>query len=71
MARGQGIRRDPVCGKRITRNRAHIAIEHGGETYYLCCPHCQAEFERAPERYVRVATPGARKLREAAGGASG
>jgi len=71
MARGRGIRRDPVCGKRITRNGAHILIEHGGERYYLCCPQCQAAFERTPERYVRTATSGARRLREAAGGVSG
>jgi YHS domain-containing protein len=53
MSRGGGVRRDPVCGKRITRNGAHIAIECGEGTYYLCCPVCQAEFERDPERYVR------------------
>lgn len=47
---------DPVCGKRIKRQRAHIAIEFRGVTYYLCCPLCQAEFERAPERFARPET---------------
>lgn len=55
MSRRGGVRRDPVCGKRITRNGAHIAIEYGGATYYLCCPMCQAAFEREPTRYVRAA----------------
>jgi YHS domain-containing protein len=68
MARGQGIRRDPVCGKRITRNGAHIVIEYGGETYYLCCPQCQAEFERQPQRYVRGAARGAQRVGPAAEG---
>ena len=37
--------RDPVCGKRIHRGRAHIHIEYEHVTYYLCCPLCQAEAE--------------------------
>ena len=45
--------RDPVCGQRIRRDRAHIQIEHAHIIYYLCCPRCQAEFEAAPERYAR------------------
>ena len=44
---------DPVCGKRIKRQRAHIAIDYGGTTYYLCCPRCQADFERDPARFAR------------------
>ncbi len=44
---------DPVCGKRVKRERAHIAIDYQHITYYLCCPHCQADFERSPEKFVR------------------
>lgn len=44
---------DPVCGKRVNRNKAHITVEYQGEEYLLCCPLCQAEFERDPERYLR------------------
>lgn len=43
---------DPVCGKRINRNKAHITIEYQGDEFYLCCPTCQAIFERDPEAYV-------------------
>lgn len=57
MSRGRGVRRDPVCGKRITRNGAHVAVEYAGEVYFLCCPRCQAEFEREPERYARGRRP--------------
>ena len=46
--------KDPVCGKRIKRNRAHVAIDYSGVTYYLCCPRCQADFERAPEKFARA-----------------
>ena len=44
---------DPVCGKRINRGKAHIVTEHDGVAYALCCPLCQAEFERAPEAYAK------------------
>lgn len=43
---------DPVCGKRIKRQRAHIAIDFRGVTYYLCCPRCQTDFERAPDKFA-------------------
>ncbi|OGA68282.1 MAG: hypothetical protein A3G81_02670 [Betaproteobacteria bacterium RIFCSPLOWO2_12_FULL_65_14] len=46
---------DPVCGKRINRGKAHIIIEHKGFAYALCCPLCQAEFERAPQTYAKPA----------------
>ncbi len=46
---------DPVCGKRINRNKAHIAIDYRGHTYYLCCPQCQSAFEREPKKYARAA----------------
>lgn len=45
--------RDPVCGQRINRNKAHIALEYKGEEYLLCCPVCQAQFEKDPETYLR------------------
>jgi YHS domain-containing protein len=44
--------KDPVRGKRLNRNKAHIVIEYEGQEYMLCCPLCQAEFEKNPERYV-------------------
>jgi len=44
---------DPVCGKRIERDRAHAVLDYEGTIYYLCCPLCQAQFERDPARYAR------------------
>lgn len=44
---------DPVCGKRIKRQRAHIAIDFEGTTYFLCCPRCQTDFEREPKKFAR------------------
>ncbi|NIM50950.1 MAG: YHS domain-containing protein [Gemmatimonadales bacterium] len=62
--------RDPVCGKRINRNKAHITIAYRGEAYYLCCPQCQSMFERDPERYVRAPAkpPRTRRAGEPSGG---
>ncbi len=45
--------KDPVCGKRIYRNKAHVVVEYRGQDYLLCCPVCQSEFEKGPERYLR------------------
>jgi YHS domain-containing protein len=50
---GRDSNRDPVCGKRINRNKAHIVLEYKGREYPLCCPVCQAEFEREPEKHLR------------------
>ena len=48
-----GPTRDPVCGKRVNHNKAHIVLGYKGQQYLLCCPLCQAEFERDPEKYLR------------------
>lgn len=45
--------KDPVCGKRMNRGKAHIIIEYEGVAYSLCCAKCQAEFESAPKRYAQ------------------
>ncbi len=44
---------DPVCGKRVNSNKAHIKIKYKRMTYYLCCSFCQKEFESNPEKYSR------------------
>jgi YHS domain-containing protein len=56
------MNRDPVCGKRINRNRAYVSVQHEGHVYYLCCPLCQREFERDPREYATAASRG-RRLR--------
>ena len=48
----QKIYRDPVCGKKINRQRAKILIKHKGYGYFLCCPLCQREFEQNPDKYA-------------------
>lgn len=45
--------KDPVCGKRIDRDKAHITIEYEGVDYFLCCPQCQAQFERSPKTFAK------------------
>jgi YHS domain-containing protein len=45
--------KDPVCGKRIQRGKAHIVIEYEGVNYFLCCPRCQMEFEHNMKLYAR------------------
>ena len=45
--------RDPVCRRKMNRNKAYATIEYKGEKYLLCCPLCQAEFEKYPEKYIK------------------
>ncbi len=33
--------KDPVCGKRMNRGKAHIIIKYEGVAYSLCCAKCQ------------------------------
>jgi len=53
----QGVSRiifkDPVCGKRINRGKAHVVIEYEGVNYFICCPRCQTEFEHNLKFYAR------------------
>jgi xanthine dehydrogenase accessory factor len=47
---------DPVCGMTVAVEGAAATAEHGGVTYYFCCPHCRAHFLEDPERYTGVTT---------------
>jgi uncharacterized protein len=42
---------DPVCGMNVEVDKA-VSAEHGGETYYFCCSHCQQAFRGSPEAYM-------------------
>lgn len=46
------MNRDPVCKRKMNRNKAYVTIKYKGEAHYLCCPLCQAEFEKNPEKYI-------------------
>ena len=45
--------KDPVCGKRMNRGKAHVVIECEGYRFFLCCPRCQTEFEHNLQLYAR------------------
>jgi hypothetical protein len=44
---------DPVCGMNVEVGKA-IKTEYRGETYYFCCTHCEQEFDKRPEEYLRT-----------------
>ncbi len=43
---------DPVCGMRISPDKAASTVDYKGKTYYFCTDACRTQFEAAPERYV-------------------
>jgi xanthine dehydrogenase accessory factor len=47
---------DPVCGMTVAVEGAAATAEHGGRTYYFCCPHCRTAFLADPAQYVEAAT---------------
>jgi YHS domain-containing protein len=49
------IPRDPVCGRRMNRNKAWAVVKYNKTEYLLCCPRCQSEFEGNPERFLQGA----------------
>ena len=59
--------RDPVCGRKMNRNKAYITIDYKNERYYLCCPLCQAEFEKDQEKYITTNNGNARGARARGG----
>jgi len=42
---------DPVCGMSVDTSKA-IKTDYGGQSYYFCCSHCQASFEKEAEKYA-------------------
>lgn len=43
---------DPVCGMTVAVEGAQHTAEHGGQTWYFCCPHCRKAFLEEPDRYA-------------------
>jgi Cu+-exporting ATPase len=42
---------DPVCGMKVSPQKATIKTEHAGRTWYFCCSGCLAKFKTAPAKY--------------------
>lgn len=53
MNSAEAFPRDPVCGRKMNRNKAYAVVAYDRAEYLLCCPKCQAEFEANPELYVK------------------
>src|SRR5215218_3811422 len=49
-----GEERDPVCGMLLDPEQAPEKYEYGGGRYYFCSRSCQAQFEAAPEYFLRA-----------------
>jgi uncharacterized membrane protein YraQ (UPF0718 family) len=44
---------DLICGMSVDVSKG-LKIEYQGEYYYFCSAHCQAIFEKEPEKYIDV-----------------
>ena len=45
--------KDPVCGMDVDETKAAGTTVYKGKTYYFCALHCKAQFEKAPEKYLK------------------
>jgi xanthine dehydrogenase accessory factor len=45
---------DPVCGMTVAVGGTTPTAEHGGTTYWFCCPGCRGRFVRHPERFLET-----------------
>ncbi|HUW21510.1 MAG TPA: hypothetical protein VMW41_02460 [Candidatus Bathyarchaeia archaeon] len=43
---------DPVCRKRINKQKAHHIHRFGDEQFLLCCPECQAQFDANQKNFM-------------------
>lgn len=41
-----------VSGEEFVVKADSPKVEHGGKTYYLCCPHCADKFKADPEKFT-------------------
>jgi P-type Cu+ transporter len=48
---------DPVCGMRVSPEKAAGSYEFEGVTYYFCAPSCLARFQASPRAYLKDAAP--------------
>ncbi len=46
---------DPVCRRKINKNKAFFVYIYGNEHYLLCCPVCQSKFEKDTKGYMEEA----------------
>jgi YHS domain-containing protein len=46
------VAKDPMCGMNVDEKTAPSS-SYSGKTYYFCCGHCKAQFEKDPSKYVR------------------
>ncbi len=58
------VKRDPVCGMMVEKERAAGELRKDGESLFFCSRHCLEEFKRRPDRYMDSIRP----RREGAGG---
>jgi YHS domain-containing protein len=42
----------PVSGEDFVVDAHSEKSEHGGKTYYFCCPGCKKKFDASPEKFL-------------------
>lgn len=48
---------DPVCNMMVDEKTAPAKSEYKGQTYYFCAPGCKRQFDKNPEKFLKVDKP--------------
>ena len=45
---------DVVCGMEVDEKTAKFKSVYNGQIYYFCGAGCKKEFDKNPEKYIRI-----------------
>lgn len=54
----------PVSGEKVGEMGEIVKYEYNGKIYNLCCPMCQKDFSKNPEKYSKIAEDEVAKEKE-------
>lgn len=52
------MEKDPVCGMDVDPKTTNAKSTYQGKTYYFCSPGCKRDFDRDPQKYIKVGSQG-------------
>lgn len=50
------MEKDPVCGMDVDPKTATNKSTYQGKMYYFCSPGCKRDFDKEPQKYIKMGT---------------
>lgn len=61
------MEQDPVCGMYMIEVDDRLSTEFEGRLYYFCCPCCKKNFDKEPQRFIKILEEKGLKIQRRAG----